>query len=296
MKYEHYFYVTRREKVDSFLHSNNIAYKEYIPKIDIVPVRIEFTLWSDKEDTAHLLHELETRNIRPTRVSARFTEAEREATPWLRLHPKSQSIEIVNEDDAYEYSCTWHNYLGELCAHHEEQKNLIAIAREPSANSRNSFWTEATGFSVLFCSKKVFDAVNSGPFEGIDFWNVLKRKGNVCENVIQMRSKTILGRECIELGHGEKVISCPMCGKTQFYNESDYIMHMNFDMIPPENDFYETERIFSQGIGQPRFIISQRLYRFLRDNKMTGGTKIEPIFTGDTGTVLLSPFLKQNKV
>lgn len=277
MRYQYYFCSINKPQLVNFLQANVIEYK-VTEASKIVPSFVTFNLWSDKEETNLLLKELKDLYCTPMSKKAVFTEAERKNAKWLWLWPKSQSIDIENEDDAYDYSCVNYDSLGEKIIHHEVQKGLIAISREPSPKSRNSFWTESTGFGVLFASKKVFDAVNSGSFEGIDFWNVLKKNGSKCENIFQMRSKQVIGQECIEFGHGEIVDRCPMCGKIQYGISSDYIMHMHFNKIQPEIDFFETERIFGQGIAHPNFIVSQRFYRFLKENKLTGGLDFSPIF------------------
>ena len=280
MQYQYYFFVRSTEKLITYLQTNDIAYKvrEYS---NIQETFVQFTLVSNHKKVNFLLNELANMNCKPT-IYIKYTEMERKSAQFLWVWPKRQSIEIVNDMEAYDYHCAGATVFGETAYKHEVQKGLLSIAREPSPKSQNSFWTESTGFSVLFASNKVVDMLRSANFEGINIIPVLKRSGQTCETIYQIRAKNLITQECIQLGHGEIRERCPICGKEQFGFNDSFVLHLYLEKVPYQCDFYETERIFGLGIAHPLFIISQRFYCFLKENKLTGGLDIAPIFPADS--------------
>ena len=75
-----------------------------------------------------------------------------------------------------------------------------------------------------------------------------------------MTSSNILKKEDIVWGYGEKIEKCPMCGKEQ----------------------YVTERLFSEGFARPIYVISQKFYRLLVENKLDKNISFCPVVSVST--------------
>ena len=96
---------------------------------------------------------------------------------------------------------------------HPEQVERFIVAKEPSMKTKTAFWCEDTGFANIFADYRVKDLVEKNSLQGIVFQNVILKKGICSENLFQLISPNILGKECIGMGFGEKIITCPKCGK-----------------------------------------------------------------------------------
>lgn len=275
MRYEYYFCDIYQKKHVDFLEKNHISYK-LTGKTTSVPL-IYFSLWSNDINLENLLCELKSMNIRDPLISVVYTEAEIKRAKLLWMRPKKQCIDIINYEDSYEYSCTWENSFGIKKVKHMEQKGLFAIAKEPSVKGRTAFWAESIGFAEVFTDRRVVDLADNNQLSGIDFKNVMLRKGNYSENIFQMTSSNIIPLKCIALGHGEKQTYCHICGKMQLDIDNAYQLHLDFKQIDMQSDLYMTESIFGPGIAEPLYLISQKFYQLLKDNKLTGGVTFAPV-------------------
>ena len=92
-----------------------------------------------------------------------------------------------------------------------------------------------------------------------------------------MTSPNILEKECIGIGFGEKIETCPKCGKEQYAIDNAYQLHLDFSKIKEQGDLYMTERIFGYGIAYSLYLISQRFYRLLKEENLAGGITFSPV-------------------
>ena len=276
MKYRYYFCKPNKPELISFLDQNQIKY-EVLNYGSIGLNLVKFILWSNQKQTAYYLEELEKITEKPL-IFIEYTESERMKANFLWLLPKKQVIDIINEDESFAYSCQYTSIMGHICYKHMAQKSIIAIAKEPSAKTKTAFWTESTGFGEVFVKREVLDAVRSDSLSGIDFLNVRLKNGTYSENLFQMTSKNVIDRSCIEPGHGEVVEKCPVCGKEQYdFSSGSYRLHLNTSKIKENSDLYITERMYGAGFAFPLYVISQKFYRLLKENGLTGGASFSPV-------------------
>jgi hypothetical protein len=193
------------------------------------------------------------------------------------MRPKSQSVEIVNPDEAFRYSCQWVNSVGIHLRKHEKQVGPVAIAKEPDNRKSTAFWSEDTGFSVFFTSMRVVNLVEEHNLVGVSFQKVKLRNGNESENIFQMISPNIITQDCIEKKNLKMAETCCICGKEQFFLDHAEQLHVDFSKLPVESDLYLTESIFGEGDPEPLFIISQRFYQLLNENKLTRNVVFTPV-------------------
>ena len=112
---------------------------------------------------------------------------------------------------------------------------------------------------------------------GVQFKNVMLRKGMYSEKLFQLSSDKVLGKECIGIGFGEKILTCPKCGKEQYCIEDAYQLHLDFSRLREISDLYVTESVFGEGIARPLYIISQRFYQLLKEANLASRITFSPV-------------------
>lgn len=278
MRYEYSFFEIHRPELVEWLENNRISYQ--IDGGGNLPTFIKFTLWSNNTRIDDYLAQLEAMCVRRLDINAEYTSSEILNAKLLMINSKKQCIDILNHEEAYRRSCMWTNPYGISKVGHEEQQDLFVIANEPSTKTKTAFWHEDTGLAELFTDYRVFDLVKQNQLDGIDLKNVLLKIGKYSDKIYQMTSPNIINRKCIDFGHGEKKLNCPICGKEQFFINGAYQLHLYYNQIQVQSDLYVTERIFGEGIPEPLYLISQRFYRLLKENKLTGNLIISPVAEG----------------
>ena len=273
MRYRYYFCKRYTSEKEEYLIKNKIKYKIE----EDVRRWIIFDIWSTSKDYEKHLKELIRTPLDHPLVFAEYTASEYANAPLLMIWPKRQVIDIENEEEAYEWSCTWMSGKIEK-AKHAKPKSPFVIKKEPSMKSTTAFWCESTGFAEVFADHRVVEMVKENSLVGVDFQQVILKKGGVSDKLFQMSSNNILTTEdAICLGYGEKRVVCHVCGKEQYSIDNTYQVHVDFSKVPIKSDLYMTERIFGEGIAYPLYLISQRFYRLLKENKIAGGITFVPV-------------------
>ena len=73
------------------------------------------------------------------------------------------------------------------------------------------------------------------------------------------------------------VETCRICEKEQFFLDHAEQLHVDFSKMPVQSDLYLTESIFGEGEPEPLFIISQRFYQLLNENKLARNVVFTPV-------------------
>ena len=275
MKYQYYFYELYNEKIENYLNEKKIHFQKH--ECDVTGDSLVFSIWSNNPNYKTIINELENLNVRDPLVFVKYSVAELNNAKLLVMTPKKQTIDIINSEEAYKYSCEWLSSVGVKKIKHMEQVGTLAIGKEPSTKNSTAFWTEDTGFAELFTDQRVYELVRACSLEGIKFENVMNRNGTYSKNIFQVKSSNIITRECIGVGYGEKKEICHVCGKEQFFIDNVYQLHLNLSKMAIQSDLYMTERMWGEGIAYPLYIISQRFYQLLKKNKLAGGITISPV-------------------
>ena len=273
MRYRYYFCQNYTLDVEEYLIKNNIKYK-----IDGERSRwIIFNIWSTSNNYESHLKELVRTPLDSPLVFAEYTASEYDNAQLLMIMPKRQVIDIENGEEAYERTCRWMSGKARR-AMHAKQKSPFVIKKEPSMKSTTAFWCESTGFAEVFADHRVAALVKENSLVGVDFQKVILKRGGFSDKLFQMTSNNILTKEdAIQLGYGEKKVVCHICGKEQYSIDNVYQLHIDFSKIPMTSDLYMTERIFGEGIAYPLYLISQRFYKLLKENKIAGGVTFVPV-------------------
>ena len=276
MRTKYVFSTISRPVIIEWLEANKIDY--YLDGGGIVRVFVNFTLWSSDPYIDKYLEELAEINVAHPSISSECTNAELLRANYLMICPKKQWISIVNQEDAYRYTCQWTTQVvGWRKANHEEQIDCFQIAKEPSIKTSTAFWHEDTGFAELFTDKRVHDLVIKSNISGVMFKSVYLKNGDCSKNIFQMSAANLIKSEQIQLGHGEKVQHCQFCGKEQYFIRSNYQLHLYIEELPSNQDFFATDRIWGEGRAYPVYVISQRFYRLLKEHKLAGNIFFVPV-------------------
>lgn len=278
MKIGYHYSSFYKEELEVWLLSHNIKYEilggEFSPKC------IYFTVWSTVKNCDVLLEELHKMACLRPSACAYYSEKDLSVAPLLEIRPKSITMCIENVDESFRYDCQW-SYMADRFkmhkAHHKEQIGTIMITKEPPVTTKTVFWGPDDGGQIIFADKRVADLVQRENLKGMLFQDVLLKNRKPSERIFQLLAEHIIELDNIVLGKGEKEETCRMCGKKQYVLSNIYQLHLHDDPIYREKDFFSTERIFGEGIAQPIYIISQRFYQLLKQNKFTAQVNFIPV-------------------
>lgn len=279
MRYEYCFGERWRQDVCNYLERHNVPYKILGGEYGI-PQLIKFSIWNTRKDCDVLLEELhKIAHLKP-RVFAHYSEKDLSNSRLLEIRLKSIKMCIENVDESFRYDCSY-SYTADGFefhkAHHEEQIGTIMIAKEPAVTTKTVFWGPDDGGTIIFADKKVVDLVQQENVNGVLFHNVLLKNKKPSARICQMLADHIIQHKDIVWGRGEEEQICSMCGKKQYTLPDAYQLHLHDDSVYREKDFFSTERIFGDGIAQPIYIISQRFYQLLKQNKYTAQVDFVPV-------------------
>lgn len=278
MKIGYHYSSFYKEELEAWLLSHKIKYEtlggEFNPKC------IYFTVWSTTKNCDVLLKELHDIALLRPSACAYYSEKDLSVAPLLEIRPRSIKMCIENADESFRYDCQW-SYMADQFkmhkAHHEEQIGTIMIAKEPPASTRTVFWGPDDGGRIIFADKKVVDLVQRENLKGILFHDVLLKNRKPSGRIFQMMADYTIHHEEIVWGKGEKEDICRMCGKKQYVLSNTYQLHLHADPVYWKKDFFSTERIFGEGFAQPMYMISQRFYQLLKQNKYTSQVDFIPV-------------------
>lgn len=241
---------------------------------------LEFSLSSTNEKWKYYVDTLQKFKRNYATKDIVYSSSEYKDAKWLWVMPKRNSIDIVNEE-AFRYFCERENAWGEKLMTHVEQTGNITIRKVPNLSTSTAFWASTTGFAELYTDYRVKKIAQINDLKGLELLEVKLRNGSYSDKIYQMMTRDRLRREVIGKGYGEKIIKCPVCGKEQYGIDSSYQLRMDLNKVSEERDFYMTEDIFGEGFAHPLYVISQRFYRILKENKLVGGVNFNPVANVD---------------
>ena len=156
------------------------------------------------------------------------------------------------------------------------QKAPININRYPKWTNRHFmglFWLH----DLLFCDPVIKDLCQINEIRGVEFGDVFFRnKETPLEDVFQF---TITHTTQTPIKHHQHEISsafiCKGCGKLKVYKSEDYLYKIDSQTFDLDFDVFYVGRMFNSR----KIIISNKLYRILREHKYLKGLNIQPLFT-----------------
>ena len=213
----------------------------------------------------------------PLAIWTKYSSKELETSQWLSLLPHRTCVDILNYDEAMLYYCTKTKYAtGWNHIHNQEQIDLFRIRTLPK-RTKAAFYTGDSGFEILFCDDRVYDLVQESGLKGVCFKTVLSKTGKVHDRFFQVTSNEVIKREQIVLGRGERFSECPYCGSRQIIEDNRSLLIIRKEAIDNQRDFYMTESIFGEGVAHPLYLLSNRFYKLLKENKLLFSSTVKPV-------------------
>lgn len=281
MRYRERFCQEYNKKLEKFLIENHIRY-DITTFLGRFPGLIIFNIYSDNPLAQKVKQQrfYKKSTINPL-VYIEFTKKECLDALWLRMAPMHCKVEIINEDDAFAFTCryssTYEKGGEELdCAHHKYQISDFEVEKNFKWKGKANFWSLDTGLQELFMNLQTKTLIEEHALQGVEIRNFIQNK-QPSNEIFQLWTENVLPREAIVLGYGEKEETCPMCGKKQYVVGTDYQLHLYAKYLDIKNDIYRTHHMFGSGKAYHFYIVSNRFYRLLLDNKMTRGACFEPV-------------------
>ena len=274
MRYEYYFCQNETPWLTEFITSKNIKYKR--TEFEDGTVYIIFSLYSTTPNIDAYLEELKGKRITPS-INREYSEKDLNNAKLLIIRPYKYFFDIINEDEAFEYSCLCPTIMGGTTYVHETQVGPIAVRKEPTPNKKTAFWCSSTGGEEVFVDHRIYNLAKENDLRGLQFNDVLVKK-NVSKNIFQLTTERTIDKSKIATGYGERIFKCPACGREEYMIEKSlYELHLDFDQISLDSDLYMTTGLRSRGCPLPKYLISQRFYQLLKTNKLTGNIAFTPV-------------------
>lgn len=221
---------------------------------------------------------------------AEYSEADRMNAEWLEVLSTFMNVipveELIDGEEKRNYKETCFLRFSE-----REHYPIYAhsVLMDPCVVSRPVKWRNKyfcsmdTDQSVLFCSEEARRILTENHVTGIEFQPVIKKSTRAPrEDLYRLQSSyTISDKALLPLNNMESSL-CPVCGQQRLRSlgqKSRYGVWK--DSIDKNIDFCTTPPMFHFESGYNVFLISQRLYRILKENKMTRSLIFTPLETVD---------------
>ena len=177
----------------------------------------------------------------------------------------------------FSFKCFRKSIFGYERYGHLEQIGDCKIKKLNLIKDHTFFYSPSTGFSMLFAKKEAYDLVINNAVTGLNTRPVYLYESLCDSGLYQLIADTRIETERIYKDETIRVKKCPVCGKQQFVCNSDFQLRLNGSENDMTEDFYMTDAVFGDGIPNPLFIVSKKVYTLLVENKMTSNVVFEPI-------------------
>lgn len=276
MRYEYYYCTKSTEQLLDFLSTHRV--KHTVRYGDVV-----FSLYSSQQNSAQLIKTLSSvYNCGTPLVFCNYSAKDRDEAEFLWITPTKYCIDIRNKEQAYEYFCEFeHLPTHTKRVHHKRQVSMLEIAKEPQIASKTAFYAPDTGNHEIFVDHRIKSLAEKHNLKGLEFRPLGIRENQVSSNIFQLTSSHMWSMATVARGHGEISLFCPMCRKESLKIPSSYQMHLFRSQLDSSLDFMVSEPFWGEGIRYPVQVISQKFYKLLQENKLTGNLRVDPLILHD---------------
>lgn len=214
---------------------------------------------------------------KPLTVWSDYTKKEIESSPWVSITPCRHCVDIENYNEAMFYYCRKIGYPAQVdWIHDQEQIEDFKVSKAPK-RTRTVFYSGDTGIGDVFVDERLKQMVEANGLRGVVFRRVLTKKGIERNDLFQLTSETIVPRERIALGHGERFSECSYCYSKQIILDETHPLYLKGSADDLSSDFYVTARIFGEGVAHPYYLMSKRFYQCLKNERMLYSLRAKPV-------------------
>ena len=213
-----------------------------------------------------------------------YTIEELESAKWLLARNSTSKVIPFNCETIDRCECfVGLNKIGDPDGRHEVQNEPYVI-RSPIKWGRSAFVSAMYHEERLFCNDSIRAILTAQQITGIEFDPVYKKATmKPMEDIYQLKYTHTVPDGAIVSFSGLKEYICEQCGMHMLLQsmeeKSSFALRHNF--IDESIDLWETLPMFTSAKyrthAHKKLIISQKFYRFLRENKFDRGFHFDPL-------------------
>jgi len=212
-----------------------------------------------------------------TNVTMIYTEEERLAAEWMTVRSKWH-YDYPQPEDEYEdivYDKT------DYCEH----CHIGLIQKEPFRMKRTPKWGRR-GFAMvnwlfedLFVSEDTKNKLEQSGLTGFSFWNVKNKSGKeFLQDFYQIKFEVqVPPGLCEESSNVAGVVICPVCGRTKYNPRMRGQYMFKKEIFEDAPDIVRTSDYIGWIPADRMLLINQKMYRFIKDQKMDRSLVFEPV-------------------
>ncbi len=215
----------------------------------------------------------------------KYEEKERTGVKWIEISGITTKIDPANDKDMSSVTCIFdRTNTGAYIGHHRIQSSPIQVRRTLKWGN-SQFFSGAITTEGLFCDDRAVSIMEHAGLKGLQYGPVLKwRTGVPVPNVHQILPNHVVPNGAFVPLRDMESYTCEMCGMQMLrISGKRFLYGIRDNMLDPGIDFYKTLPLFldysakRHSGGRTRYIISQRAYRVLKENKMCRGVEFTPL-------------------
>ena len=209
--------------------------------------------------------------------SVHYSEKERMDAEWLTVRAISAKMELRREEETF--ACRGYYRDGDM-AHHRELTGAPFYVSGPLRHGcrQNFFCSDAASDYHIFCTERAKQILESADAE-ICFAEVLRAStGEPVGDLYYMAFQNPLPAEAVVPDNCPEQYVCSCCGVRTYFPPM-YPLKVRRSSLDGCRNACRTAEMFSFGgnLAFPIPLISQSLYRALKENALLRGLEIEPV-------------------
>ena len=284
MTIQHHYYIKYTDELLDFLDENKIKYEFSVSAGDIC-----LDICEDHKKYNEFLQLIPEDAFNTKKY--KFSKKEIDEAEWLTMRCTNTRFEAQAWESTFEYSCchtrtdvSFGKIYTHKMAYHGKQIAPYSFNKSNISWGKSAFCGTVTGGrATIFCCDRAKDSIAAEGLTGLSFGPVLQHgKKNYLDDINQLVFDNIIPDEKIRMEGLIKIWHCPMCGKKKYKIDA-----LSRPVIKREalggQDFYSTPENYAVFTDETRphaiFIVSQRAYRVLKENRMTGTLEFFPLLT-----------------
>lgn len=253
-----------------YITNHSISFTD-IGTFCVIDISEEHSNWGDIE-------ELVIKEQAPCISETKYSKQELSEAKWLTVRSKWLYDYPQPEDSYKNVTYSQGKYCRE-CGIGLIQNGCFRFKKTPKWSKRNFCMTNWV-FDELFVSERAKAILECQNFKGITFGNVKSKNGSknlddiyqvVISNVLKsgiLDSSTGIKQECV----------CNHCGRTKFQPSGRGPIVLKKEAFVDDWDFVKTMEYFGAGASASRrILVSEKVYRFIVENKLDSSLVFEPV-------------------
>ena len=228
-----------------------------------------------------------------------YSEKDRREAKWLEISSHNQKVCPTNRNELFTGHCLKDESLrekdylyvqgqGVFSKYWHEDIKLDTVVNSSIYFGKKFFASDECDPNILYCNKEARDLMEKDNLRGIMFHSVRKKStGLPIDGMYRLSSTYTVPDEAVEGIESAQEFHCPICGMKMLRALNQRCRYgIKSEMLDKDVDFYSLPPMIA-GVtseieytsGESTFIVSQRMYQFLKRNKLCRGLVFVPLET-----------------